>query len=126
MNLEKTRQYYLELTEEELCQCAACRHYRKMVRASCPDLAAYLDALGVDIEKPFEAIPIGPAGPGMLYSGVQYVLMGSPDDFLETRVGDVEIRVTDAHPMTDIAQKHFVIEAAPVCVDLGGYGEDSK
>ena len=53
-------------------------------------------------------------------------LLRIPEDFRETRVGDVEIRVTDAHPMTDIAQEHFVIEAAPVCVELSGYGEDSK
>ena len=126
MNTEKTRQYYRKLTGADVCQCASCRHYVKTVRSSCPDLATYLDALGIDIEKPFEAIPIGPAEPGMLYSGVQYVLMGSPEQFRETRVGDVEIRVTDTRPMTDIAQEHFVIEVAPVCVELSGYGEDSK
>lgn len=61
MNTEKTRQYYRKLTGADVCQCASCRHYVKTVRSSCPDLAAYLDALGIDIEKPFEAIPIGPA-----------------------------------------------------------------
>ncbi len=70
--------------------------------------------MGADIEKPFEAIPIGPENGIMFYSGVQYIIMGSADDFKETSVGDVQIIITDSHPMTDIEDDHFVIEVSPI------------
>ncbi len=114
MNIEKTRQYYAQLTEEDICDCAYCQNYVNEVRAAYPELAAFLNSLGINIEKPFEAIPIGPADGQMLYSGVQYVVIGSKDDFRETMIGDVRVVIADSHPMTHILQDHFVIEIAPV------------
>ena len=114
MNAAKTRQYYKQLTEADLCDCEYCRNYIKEIRAAYPQLAAYLDKLGVDIEKPFEAIPIGPAKGTMLYSGAQYVILGSADDFKETQIGSVRVFVTDSHPVTDIEEEHFVVELAPI------------
>ena len=114
MNLEKTRQYYHHLTDKDVCDCAYCRNYVKEIRSSYPELAAFLDQLGADIEKPFEAIPIGPANGMMFYSGAQYVVMGSADGFKEPAIGDTRVFVTDAHPMTDIKEDHFVIEVSPI------------
>ena len=68
----------------------------------------------MDIEKPFEAIPIGPDNGIMFYSGAQYVIMGSPEDFKESSMGDVRMFITDSHPMTDIEEDHFVIELSPI------------
>ena len=114
MNIEKTRQYYARLTEEDICSCAYCRNYIRKIRSSYTDLAAYLDKMGADIEKPFEAIPVGPVDGMMFYSGVQYVLMGVSDDFQETLLGDVRIFLTDSHPMTEVKEDHFVIEISPI------------
>ena len=114
MNVEKTRQYYDQLTEEDICNCAYCRNYVKEIKAAYPELAAYLNQLGVDIEKPFEAIPIGPANGTMFYSGVQYVILGSAGSFKETDIGKVHLFVTDSHPMTEIKEDHFVIEITPI------------
>lgn len=114
MDIEKTRKYYDQLTDDDICSCAYCRNYVREIKASYPDLADYLDKMGADIEKPFEAIPVGPADGIMFYSGVQYVVMGSADDFGETSIGDVRVSVTDSHPMTDIKEEHFVIEISPV------------
>ncbi len=114
MDIEKTRKYYDQLTDDDICSCAYCRNYVREIKASYPDLADYLDKMGADIEKPFEAIPVGPADGIMFYSGVQYVVMGSADDFRETSIGDVRVSVTDSHPMTDIKEEHFVIEISPV------------
>ena len=114
MDVGKTRQYYGQLTDEDICNCAYCRNYVQKIRSSYADLAGYLDDLGADIEKPLEVIPIGPENGVMLYSGAQYVVMGSSDDFKDTSIGDVRLFVTDAHPMTDIEEEHFVIEISPI------------
>ena len=117
MDINKTKQYYDHLTKEDICDCAYCRNYVKKIRLSRKDLADHLDGLGADIEKPFEAIPVGEADGIMFYSGGQYVLMGSADDFEETSFGDARIFITDSHPMTDIKEDHFVIEISPVCLE---------
>ena len=120
MNIEKTRQYYEQLTDEDICDCAYCRNYVKEVRAAYPELAAFLNKLGINIEKPFEAIPVGPADGLMFYSGVQYVVIGPDDDFKETMIGEVRAFIADSHPMTDIMEDHFVVEIAPVYLRWSG------
>jgi len=120
MNIEKTRRYYAQLTEEDICGCAYCRHYVKEIRAAYPELAGFLNASGIDIEKPFETIPICPANGTMFYSGVQYVVMGSADDFEETSVGNVRVLIAGSHPMTDITEDHFVIEVSPIYLKWTG------
>ena len=120
MDIEKTKQYYDQLTEDDLCSCAYCRNYVKEIRAAYPELADYMAKLGADIEKPFEVIPVGPAGGIMFYSGAQYVLMGSAGGFEEASIGEAEIAVTDGHPMTDIKEDHFVIEISPIYLRWNG------
>ncbi|MCR5793873.1 MAG: hypothetical protein K6G61_00825 [Solobacterium sp.] len=120
MDIERTRRYYERLTDEDICSCAYCRNYVRNARSFCTALAAYLDELGADIEKPFEAIPVGPADGMMYYSGVQYVIMGSAGDFRETSVGDARVCIADSHPMTDITGDHFVIEVSPVSLKWTG------
>lgn len=120
MDIEKTRQYYNQLTEEDICDCAYCRNYVKEIRAAYTDLSGYLDELGADIEKPFEVIPVGPANGMMFYSGVQYVILGLADDFRETAIGDVRVVITNSHPMTGIKENHFVIEISPVYLKWNG------
>ena len=70
----------------------------------------------MDIQKPFETIPIGPAEEIMYYAGAQYVIMGPSDDFKDTLIDDVRISVTDSHPMTEIDEDHFVIEISSICL----------
>lgn len=114
MNIKKTRQYYRLLTNADICDCAYCRNYVREIKSAYPKLAAYLDRFGADIEKPLEVIPIGPDGDRMLYSGAQYVILGSADGFTETSIGDIRVFITDAHPMTGIEEDHFVIELSPI------------
>ena len=114
MNIERTRQYYDQLTDADICDCAYCRNYVREVRPAYPELTDYLNTLGIDIEKPFEAIPVAPVDGVMFYSGVQYVVIGTADDFEESSVGDVQLFITDSHPMTDVNEDHFVIEVSPI------------
>ena len=114
MSVEKTRQYYERLTDADICNCVYCQNYIKEIKNAYPDLAAFLEQLGVDIEKPFETIPVEPIDGMMFYSGVQYVILGTADRFKETSIGSVRVFVADSHPMTDITEDHFVIEVAPI------------
>ena len=120
MDTEKTRQYYDQLTEADICNCAYCQNYIKEIKAAYPGLAVYLDQLGVDIEKPFETIPVEPANGMMFYSGVQYVIMGTADRFKETEIGSVHVFIAKSHPMTDLKENHFVIEIAPIYLKWTG------
>ena len=113
MNTAETRAYYQSLTDQDICDCAYCQNYVRQIRRARPDLASFLDSIGVDIEKPFEAIPMSPDEDGtILYLGVQYAVMGDPQGFRKTTVNELTIEVTDSHPMTDIAEEHFVIETS--------------
>lgn len=118
MDAERTRKYYDQLTKEDICSCAYCKNYIKEVKTAYPEIAGYLNQLGVDIEKPFEAMPADLVNGMMLYSGAQYVVFGAVDNFKETVIGSVHVFVTDSHPVTNIEEKHFVIEVAPIYLTM--------
>ncbi len=110
MNIEETREYYLNLPATEICQCSYCQNYVRMIRETYPELAEYLLTMGIDIEKPFETMPLYHEDGKACYFGVQYIVLGKPDDFRENEIGEFQIRQAESHPMTDIEKDHFVIE----------------
>ena len=115
MDIEKTKSYYSRLKSEALCDCAYCRNYIHEVKAAYPKVADYLLSLGIDIEKPFETMPLEPDEKGYIeYIGVQYIVYGSPEGFNKTIIKSVRIDVTDSHPSTQIKEDHFVIEISPI------------
>lgn len=69
-----------------------------------------MESMGVDIEKPFETMPLEEKDGYIEYASVQYIVMGSTEGFKESKVGDVTITLADSHPTTDIEWDHFVIE----------------
>ena len=58
MDIERTKQFYRELKQSDLCDCAYCRNYVNEVAKAYPAVTAYLQTLGVDIAKPFETMPL--------------------------------------------------------------------
>ena len=58
MDIERTKQFYRELKQSDLCGCAYCRNYVKEAAKAYPAVTAYLQTLGVDIAKPFETMPL--------------------------------------------------------------------
>ncbi|MBO4360930.1 MAG: hypothetical protein J5822_08635 [Eubacteriaceae bacterium] len=114
MDIHRTKLYYDQLTQEDICECGYCRNYVREIRAAYPELADLLNSWGADIEKPLEVIPIGPADGTMYYGGAQYVVMGRSDDLPETSLGDVRLEIARSHPMTGIKEDHFVIEVSPI------------
>ncbi len=111
MNKKRTKTYYEELTEEDLCDCAYCRNYRRQIKASYPAVSRYLESIGVDIEKPFETMPLEPEPDGtILYIGSQYAVIGDPEEFRPEKAGGISITLAESHPETRIKEKHYVIE----------------
>lgn len=115
INVSGTKAYYHSITDASLCDCSYCLNYRQQVKTAYPKVAAYLDSLGIDIEKPFETSPLEPDENGMLeYCCCQYIVLGTSAPDYRHRIGDVEFRIATSYPGTGIAQAHFVIELFPI------------
>ena len=96
MDIERTKQFYRELKQSDLCGCAYCRNYVKEAAKAYPAVTAYLQTLGVDIAKPFETMPLELDEDGrMPYIGPQYLVFGAEAGFAAATVkdaNDVEVR----------------------------------
>ena len=115
LSIKETKQYYESLTAEYLCNCAYCRNYIREIRNAYPKVAEYLLALGVDIEKPFETIPLEPDETGgIAYLSSQCIVIGNTDGFIKTVIDTVTVDITDSRHLTNIDKPHFVIEIYPV------------
>lgn len=118
MDIERTKQFYRELKQSDLCGCAYCRNYVKEAAKAYPAVTAYLQTLGVDIAKPFETMPLELDEAGrMPYIGPQYLVFGAEAGFAAATVkdaNDVEVRLAQSHPDDDIQEPHFVIEIEPI------------
>ena len=89
MDIERTKQFYRELKQSDLCGCAYCRNYVKEAAKAYPTVTAYLQTLGVDIAKPFETMPLELDEDGrMPYIGPQYLVFGEEEGFAAATVRD--------------------------------------
>lgn len=66
MDIKRTKQYYKQLSSHDLCDCAYCQNYIGEIKSTYPKVAEYLFSLGIDIEKPFETMPLEPDETGYL------------------------------------------------------------
>ena len=110
MDIERTRRLYADMKKEDLCQCNYCQAYVRRIKAALPGMATYLQALGVEIDKPFEVLPLFENEDDMFFTGAQYLVCGSQDGFKETCIDGVSVFTTDSHPVVDMDEEHFVIE----------------
>lgn len=120
MDIEKTKIYYKNLDSKEICQCAYCKTYVKEIKKEYRALGEYLEGIGIDIEKPFETMPLEEKDGYIEYTSAQYIVMGSTEGFKESKVGEMTIILTDTHPTTGIEEEHFVIEIYPVVLKWNG------
>lgn len=112
MDIERTKAYYAGLKREDICECIYCQNLIDEIKSAYPDLAEYLLSLGVNIERPFEALlPDDPVNGYMDYPIVQYLIAGNPDDFKETTIGDIKIGISESHPTAIYEGEHFIIDA---------------
>ena len=119
VDVSATRDYYNSIIDSALCNCGYCRNYRLQIKSALPEVTAYLDSLGIDIEKPFETSPLEPNENRMLeYCGCQYIAFGNCDPEYRHRIGDVKFRVATSYPSTGIEKEHFVLELFPVRLKL--------
>ena len=115
MSIKKTHAYYQNQADEGICNCAYCRNYVQEIKTTHPELTDYLQTIGVDIEKPFELMPLEADEEGYIdYIGEQYVVMGSKEEFQTANIGGLSIRIAESHPDTNIEEEHYVIEVSPV------------
>lgn len=121
MSIEVTREFYKNF--DDLCNCGYCRNYIREIKKAYPDLASYLDKIGVDIEKPFETMPGEPENGFIDYFGVQYIIIGNKDEFRKTKLGEVAIYLAKSFPDPNIDGKYYVIEVGPIKLEWTIKGE---
>ncbi len=115
MNVKKTQEYYQQLSHDDLCRCVYCQNYIRQIKCEYPAVAAYLQELGVDIEKPFETMPLEPDIDGFIeYIAVQYVVFGERKGFKKGIIDFVNIDVAEHHPSSKIEESHFIVEIYPI------------
>lgn len=115
MDIEATKLYYKQIAATDLCDCDYCKNYISEIKIAYPKLENYLTSLGVDIEKPFETMPLEPDEAGYIeYIGAQYIVLGSMGDFTDQAINGVKIYLTESHPSTGIFEEHFVVEIGPI------------
>ena len=123
VDIGRTKEYYRSMPPEDLCDCAYCRTYMRQIRAAYPDTAEKLETLGIDIEKPFETMPLVPGNDGFIdFIGSQYVVFGRPDQEALDAVHAAGMQIAESHPVTGITEDHFVIETGEIrlkrnCID---------
>lgn len=117
MNIEKTKEFYARLKRSDLCNCAYCQNYVREVKTTYPMLAEYLQGLGVDIEKPFETMPLEPDETRHIeYLCSQYIVCGEQEGFEKVTIDSVNVDIAGSHPSTEMGEAHFVIEIYPICL----------
>lgn len=112
MNVEKTRQFYKDY--DDICDCAYCKNYINEIKNTYPELDAYLDKLGIDIEKTWETLPGEVIGSMIEYLGAQYILIGNKSDFKKAELGDITIDLAKSFPDPGLACEYCVIEIHPI------------
>lgn len=117
MNIEATRTYYENMLLTDLCDCNYCQNYIKEIKKTYPLVANYLEAIGVNIEKPFETMPLEPDNNKIEYIAAQYIVFGDFENFKETTISNVSIQIANSYPNTNINEKHFVIEISPIILN---------
>lgn len=83
MDIEKTKACYKDLDSKEICQCEYCRNFASEIKNKYKDFAWYFEKMGVDIEKPFETMPLEEIDGYIEYAAAQYIVMGSKEGFNE-------------------------------------------
>ena len=95
--MEKTRRYYAEQKPEDYCDCEGCKNFRALARSAHPELAEYLDSLGVDIRWPFENTSVELEDGTSLYGG-WYLAFGEGDCAWSKTLGKVVLLPGLLHP----------------------------
>ncbi len=112
VDVSRTRLFYQEEKEDDLCDCDGCKNYRALVRRAYPEAAAYLDSLGVDIAKPFHVSFVDLGDGFMLYKAACYILFGDADYSFHHAVGGVDILPALSYPDPGAGEPHLVLKIA--------------
>lgn len=114
MDIEKTKEFYKNTSPSDICPCNFCKNYVKQIKSAYPRVAALLNSIGVDMEKPYETMPLEPENGYLDYIAAQYIVLGTKEEFQGKTIDGVAVEIDDCHPDTAIAEEHFVISIYPI------------
>lgn len=111
VDLEKTKAYYACVRQEDLCDCPGCWNYRQRVKGAYPQMARYLETLGIDIEKPFHVSYVESREPHqMLYLSCCYVAFGESGFGFSRQVDGLEFTRAGACPDSGVEEPHLELQ----------------
>ena len=119
-----TWRHYADADADELCQCSPCVNYRARIASAYPEIAAYLDTLGIDIAKPFNVSYLEPMNGMLTYIGCCYAAFGDGDFAWRKDFGDVEIVPGLFYPDPGVDEPFVVLEISQI--DLPYTEEDAQ
>ncbi len=112
VDLEKTKAYYNGVQPSDLCDCEGCRNYRARVRQAYPQMAQYLDSLGIDIEKPFHVsyadLPNEPDT--LLYISCCYAAFGECGPDFSRQIDGLVLTRAGACPDSGVDEPHIELQ----------------
>jgi hypothetical protein len=125
VNIEKTKDYYK--SNLEVCSCVACENYINTVSQTYPELVDFLQSIGVDYRKPFETFWLeNREDQSIYYEGIQYVVFGEWNQDFMYSLGNIRIFCSGTHRVTNINDKHFVIDIDDIHLKWGLQKEFSE
>lgn len=115
MDVKKTQtiNYYKRVKQSEQCNCDRCLKYYKEIKYLFPQMDEYLSSLGVDTEKPFEAVSFETRevyGYDLYFAW--YIVFGECEDDYKISVDGLDIIKATSYPNTGIEENHFVLETS--------------
>ena len=114
MNIYKTKEFYKGFCADDTCQCTYCQNYIKQIKLAYPEVADYLQTIGVNIERPYEIFSLEPESGYLDYIAALYIVMGTKEDFRDKFINGVSISIEESHPAMTIIEEHFVISICPI------------
>ena len=110
IDIAKTKKYYAQLTEDDLCDCESCQYYRSIIEQACPEVTAYFLQLGIDIRKPYHLSFVDTEDGNLLYIDCDYLAFGDGDFAYYHKCGEQEITGALIYPDPDFEPPYVMLQ----------------
>jgi len=113
-NVDKNLDYYKYINQADKCDCNTCKNYYAKIKGCYPDLDQYLSEMGVNIEKPFEAVALSDDKDknGMMEYFAWYIVKGECGIDYEIKINNIKITKAVEYPNPQLNDQYFALEVS--------------
>lgn len=111
LNIDGNLDYYMNIEQGEKCDCNTCKNYYAKIKGDYPDLDRYFSEMGVNIEKPFEAVSLSDEEDtnGMMEYFAWYIVKGDCGLDYEIKINNLKIIKAVDYPNPCLQDDYFVL-----------------